>query len=355
MLKSVIISKRKFLYTLNQNESIYISTKKYIDNYKGKNSLKHLEIKNYPSFILGIDKQGYTHLCFYKEDNTSVKEYFKEKNLTVFKDTKFFDNYMKYMLTVKDNDRDVALKPIFKKIYFEINTDLEKLKNNCSKKEPNNKELLKEKLEKLKYKLENKEYKGFKERVQLRKEITKIEYALEGKDYEKEMEKERIEKEKRLAKIEEDKQKSKDNVLKLSKLEHIEIPERCSRYCHDFVKRKYVRDKIKAYRGQNIDYKETGTNSGGAMYGLGYYTTTSLKYAKKFGTVIDVVTSDLPREPLMFDNQLDFNQFFYELAQHYEIDIRDFYEYLDTSTYIKRMGYDGAVIGKGKDMILVKY
>ena len=115
--------------------------------------------------------------------------------------------------------------------------------------------------------------------------------------------------------------------------------------------RKYDKNNIVTYRGESDN---TGSNP--AFYGLGLYTTLDSKYAKKYGNVFVVDNSLLPDNPLKFKTQNDFNIWEQELAR--ELGIRKNELYSDdygVEQYIKKLGYDGLMIGTGKDTDLISY
>ena len=115
--------------------------------------------------------------------------------------------------------------------------------------------------------------------------------------------------------------------------------------------RKYDKNNIVTYRGESDN---TGSNP--AFYGLGLYTTLDSKYAKKYGNVFVVDSSLLPDNPLKFKTQNDFNIWEQELAR--ELGIRKSELYSDdygVEQYIKKLGYDGLMIGTGKDTDLISY
>lgn len=115
--------------------------------------------------------------------------------------------------------------------------------------------------------------------------------------------------------------------------------------------RKYDKNNIVTYRGESDN---TGANP--AFYGLGLYTTLDSKYAKKYGNVFVVDNSLLPDNPLKFKTQNDFNIWEQELAR--ELGIRKSELYSDdygVEQYIKKLGYDGLMIGTGKDTDLISY
>ena len=115
--------------------------------------------------------------------------------------------------------------------------------------------------------------------------------------------------------------------------------------------RKYDKNNIVTYRGESDN---TGSNP--AFYGLGLYTTLDSKYAKKYGNVFVVDNSLLPDNPLKFKTQNDFNIWEQELAR--ELGIRKSELYSDdygVEQYIKKLGYDGLMIGTGKDTDLISY
>ena len=99
------------------------------------------------------------------------------------------------------------------------------------------------------------------------------------------------------------------------------------------------------------------TGNGMASYGTGLYTTTNRKLAAKYGKVIKLDRQALPDFPLRFDTINDF-----EIWMGNTIDILgysnklDFYvDYPDLRFFVTKLGYDGIQIGKGKDIIFVKY
>lgn len=211
---------------------------------------------------------------------------------------------------------------------------------------------VKNKLETLKNKLENKEYNGFKEKMALVKDIKRIEYALEGRDFDKEQELERKAREDSLRRIKEFDEKSKELAIKLSKEQELPMPKGANYMYYD---KPFSRAKTKAYRGEFKEKLGTGSNTGTAMYGQGIYTTTNKAYAKKFGEVREVTIDELPAVPLRFNNQNDFNQFEYILSESLGIKKTDLHLVGEINDIICRLGYDGATIGTGKDMIIVKY
>lgn len=217
---------------------------------------------------------------------------------------------------------------------------------------PTEKEKTLKHLENLKRKFENREYKGFKERASLVREIKRIEYSLEGRDYDKEMELEKKANDERLRKIEEEDKKSKELAIELSKKEELPMPKGSDYVYYD---KPFSRIKTNAYRGEFKENKGTGSNTGTAMYGQGIYTTTNKAYAKKFGEVREVTIDELPVVPLRFNNQNDFNQFEYILSESLGIKKTDLHLVGDINEIICKLGYDGATIGSGKDMIIVKY
>lgn len=116
-------------------------------------------------------------------------------------------------------------------------------------------------------------------------------------------------------------------------------------------KRVYDKNTVKAYRGVS---ENTGSN--GAFYGLGLYTTLDKNYAKKYGEVFEVDNDLLPNNPLMFKTQNDFQIWEQQLAQ--ELNIRKNKLYSNNygvEQYIKRLGYDGLMIGSGKDTDLISF
>lgn len=115
--------------------------------------------------------------------------------------------------------------------------------------------------------------------------------------------------------------------------------------------RKYNKENITAYRGTS---ENTGNN--GAFYGLGLYTTLDKKYASKYGDVEIVDNSLLPDNPIKFKTQNDFEMWKQDLAS--QLGIR--YSELEGSDYgiekyITKLGYDGLMIGSGKDTDLISF
>lgn len=115
--------------------------------------------------------------------------------------------------------------------------------------------------------------------------------------------------------------------------------------------RKYNKENITAYRGIS---EETGSNA--AMYGLGLYTTLDKSYAKKFGNVEIVDNNLLPDNPLKFRTQNDFQMWEQDLASQLGI---KYSELLGSDygieKYVKKLGYDGLMIGTGKDTDLISF
>lgn len=116
-------------------------------------------------------------------------------------------------------------------------------------------------------------------------------------------------------------------------------------------KRKYDKDNIKAYRGIS---ESSGNNP--AFYGLGLYATLDKNYASKYGNVINVETSLLPDNPLSFRTQNDFKIYEQEIAKQLGIRKSELYSNdYGVEQYIKKLGYDGLMIGTGKDVDLVSF
>lgn len=109
-------------------------------------------------------------------------------------------------------------------------------------------------------------------------------------------------------------------------------------------------ESYKIYRG----ISENG-NTGTAMYGEGLYTTTNKKYASQFGNVIEIDRSQLPKNPLQFKTEMDFNQWEKELANSLGMPKNKLYNNDNVDKYVKKLGYDGITIGTGKDMTIVTY
>lgn len=211
----------------------------------------------------------------------------------------------------------------------------------------------KKRLEELKKRLENHEYKGIREKNELRREILRIEYALEGKDYEEEMKKEEESRKKRMQEAEEQKKNSDSLAKKLRNNETYNLPKGLENILYN---KKFNRQKIKAYRGETLPENPSGKGNGGmALYGRGIYTTTRKAYARKYGAVRNVGIDELPSNPLMFKSQNDFSQFEYLFCKELGIERRSLHLLGEPDEFIPKMGYDGATIGSGNDMIIVKY
>lgn len=115
--------------------------------------------------------------------------------------------------------------------------------------------------------------------------------------------------------------------------------------------RKYDKNNIVAYRGIS---ESSGSNP--AFYGLGLYTTLDYKYAKQYGDVLVVDNKFLPDNPLKFRTQNDFQIWEQELARQLGVKKRELYSSdYGVEQYIKRLGYDGLMIGTGKDTDLVSF
>lgn len=115
--------------------------------------------------------------------------------------------------------------------------------------------------------------------------------------------------------------------------------------------RKYNKNDIVAYRGES---ESTGTNP--AFYGLGLYTTLDSKYAKQYGDVQQVDNSLLPDNPLKFKTQNDFSIWEQQLAKSLEIRKSELYsDTYGVEKYVKKLGYDGLMIGTGKDTDLISF
>ena len=115
--------------------------------------------------------------------------------------------------------------------------------------------------------------------------------------------------------------------------------------------RKYDKNNIVAYRGES---ENTGNNP--AFYGLGLYTTLDSKYAKQYGNVSIIDSDLLPDNPLKFKTQNDFGIWEQELARKLGIRKRELYSNdYGVEQYIKKLGYDGLMIGTGKDTDLISF
>ena len=79
-------------------------------------------------------------------------------------------------------------------------------------------------------------------------------------------------------------------------------------------------------------------------------------YAKKYGEVFEVDNDLLPNNPLMFKTQNDFQIWEQLLAQKLNIRKNKLYSNnYGVEQYIKRLGYDGLMIGSGKDTDLISF
>ena len=114
--------------------------------------------------------------------------------------------------------------------------------------------------------------------------------------------------------------------------------------------RKYNRDNITTYRGVG---EEGGT--GVAFYGLGLYTTLDKNYAKQYGDVSVVDSSLLPNNPLHFKTQNDFKIWEQEIAKQLDLKKNELYGDYGVEQYVKKLGYDGLMIGTGKDTDLISF
>lgn len=159
----------------------------------------------------------------------------------------------------------------------------------------------------------------------------------------------------RKQKAEEQEKKALENYKKFLSLDTLELPE--SLKLNDVrPKGFYNKTKIyeKAVRGE-LDTSTKTHNTGTAMWGLGKYTTTNKKYAKKFGTVRPAEWDELPSIPLVLKDELSAKRFEQELTKKYNIRLKDLYKDHDLSYFIKKMGYDGLAFGPKNDMIIVNY
>lgn len=138
---------------------------------------------------------------------------------------------------------------------------------------------------------------------------------------------------------------TKGNEIDISKLQET------SQMKLNTYNRKYNKDNIIAYRGVS---ENSGNNS--AMYGLGLYTTLDKNYASKYGNVEIVEKNLLPDNPLKFRTQNDFQMWEQDLAS--QLGIR-YSELLGNDygieKYVKKLGYDGLMIGTGKDTDLISF
>ena len=114
--------------------------------------------------------------------------------------------------------------------------------------------------------------------------------------------------------------------------------------------RRYKKDNITTYRGVG---EEGGT--GIAMYGLGLYTTLDKKYASQYGKVYIVDNSLLPNNPLHFKTQNDFKIWEQEIAKQLDIKRNELYGDYGVEQYLNKLGYDGLMIGTGKDTDLISF
>ncbi len=145
----------------------------------------------------------------------------------------------------------------------------------------------------------------------------------------------------------------KENILINTKGNEIDISniQETSQMKLNTYNRKYDRNSIIAYRGVSED---TGNNA--AMYGLGLYTTLDKKYASKYGEVKVVDNNLLPDNPLKFKTQNDFQMWEQDLAS--QLGIRRS-ELLGSNygieKYVTKLGYDGLMIGTGRDTDLISF
>lgn len=342
---------------------LYQSSQKYKFNREQAKALesivsKKVKLKGKESeipIILIIDNKT-KHiglLEFGKEDLNFMKSYLQKYNYTIVISKSMFNSWINKTINISTSVSDFG-----DKIYYKIQELLVEYKQYeefegvlKNKKEEN----LKKKLAELKLKFENKEYKGIKERVALRKDIERIEYTLQGKDYDKEMLK--LEEERKIRIKEESKkeEEQESNLKKLIELEEIKIPKECERYFNRPTSKNYKKYSITVYRGTLAENKGKNRNSGTAYYGSGLYTTTNKSYAKKFGDVSIIDNSLLPSVPIMFKDQTYFEQFVYEFCQATNISKREIFSKITIEDFFYRLGFDGATIGSGKDMIIVTY
>ena len=127
---------------------------------------------------------------------------------------------------------------------------------------------------------------------------------------------------------------------------------RLRRYVHK-IGPPQLNSKMKLWRGVN---ETSGKNS--ARYGLGLYTTTSMKHAKEFGKVSEMPFSSLPRNALIFKTEWNWEMF--EQTLVYDIlgakvrsDVKDSFDKLVRKHVDKDI--DGVQIGIGHGAYFVKW
>lgn len=115
---------------------------------------------------------------------------------------------------------------------------------------------------------------------------------------------------------------------------------------------RFLDEKIKApqkvYRGVS---EESGNNM--AVFGQGLYSTPTKSMAGKYGKVSELNSDAIPNNPIKFKDAFQFQNFIGAIADKMGVKKNNMgVEYQDI---IKELGYDGVLIGQGKDSIVVKY
>ena len=187
---------------------------------------------------------------------------------------------------------------------------------------------------------------------QIRRRIMNLEKELADPGLrEREEEAERI----RQQAIEEKANKEKADMDKFNNLEKIELSDN---FKFVYTTNKYDINKIhgKAVRGEvsEEDKDQRGGNGGLAIYGVGTYSTLDKKYASKFGNVRVVEREELPEKPLELTSENNFNLVLQDISDKYGIS-RDTLKEMNPNLIVKKMGYDGLVMGKGTNRMIVKF
>lgn len=115
---------------------------------------------------------------------------------------------------------------------------------------------------------------------------------------------------------------------------------------------RFLDDKIKApqkvYRGIS---EESGGNM--AAFGQGLYSTPTKSIAKKYGKVSELSSDAIPNNPIKFRDAFQFKNFIGAIAD--KMGVKKNNMGVEYEEIIKELGYDGVLIGQGKDSIVVKY
>lgn len=148
---------------------------------------------------------------------------------------------------------------------------------------------------------------------------------------------------------------------KSSNLSTLEQKAKKYKSAEEFVKalgnpERWVSDK--PIKMPDIVYRGIGENGGTdrAMFGQGLYTAAKRSEAAKYGKVTTLGRESLPNNPLQFRNELDFSAWEHEIAKRLGLRRNTLYQVNEgVDNLVKSMGYDGISIGKGNDMIFVKF